>query len=373
MRPRTLLAWGLPALGLVIITYYVLELGPERLVGAFRTMGAWIAVLLAAPVFLFAVHALAWGLTMSPENRRRLGWFRLTALQTFSFGLSGMLPMQVFISEPLKLAFVRDTNVDREDFAASLLIDNTLNGISIFLVAAGGMAYLALALVTDNGIRLLVLALTVACVIGFTVLILAQKRGLFTGVLNLLGRIRVLSGFRDRHVERTGRIDAHVRRFYAGNRANFFAVLFLHTLEKAQGVFEFWIIFHALGMDVSWGDCFFIFAVASTLDNLLFFAQVGGMEAWVSSTLSWMGLTRDGVHITAALFRRVRFLFWALVALLLIRPTRRLLLRERGGAAPVPESGWPDRDNAVPWLRPAGDLPPPTPRPDRGHLSARGE
>ena len=83
--------------------------------------------------------------------------------------------------------------------------------------------------------------------------------------------------------------------------------MFCHTLEKAHGVFEFWVIFHALGMDVSWGDCFFIFSVASTLDNALFFAQVGGMEAWVSSTLAWMGITRDGINITAIANRREKF------------------------------------------------------------------
>jgi len=54
------------------------------------------------------------------------------------------------------------------------------------------------------------------------------------------------------------------------------------------------------------------------------FAQVGGMEAWVSSTLAWMNVTKDSINITVALFRRVRFLFWALVALAMIKPTRRL-------------------------------------------------
>ena len=75
---------------------------------------------------------------------------------------------------------------------------------------------------------------------------------------------------------------------------------------------------------MSLGDCFFVFAVAQSLENLLFFAQVGGMEAWVSSTLAWMNVTQESINITAALFRRVRFLFWALVALAMIWPVRRM-------------------------------------------------
>jgi hypothetical protein len=146
-----------------------------------------------------------------------------------------------------------------------------------------------------------------------------------TGALELCGRLPGLAAFRDRHLAQTRRIDEVVRRFYLERRPAFLLVLFLHVIEKAQGVAEFWVIFHMLGMDVSWDACFFVFSVATTLENLLFFAQVGGMEAWVSSLLAWMNITRDSINITAALFRRVRFLFWAVVALAFVGPTRRLM------------------------------------------------
>jgi len=326
---RQHVGWLLAALGVCVIAYFVHRLGLDRLVEAFSTMGWGLAILLALPLYLYFVHAVGWGYTLSRENRQRIGLLRLTALQTFSYGISGVQPMQFLVGEPLKLSFLKGTGCDREDVAASLLLDNTINAIAIFLVGAAGLVYLVVALVAALWVRLLITGVLAAFVALFGGLILIQKRGMLTGVLNLLGRLRPLAAFRDRHVEQTERIDGRVRLFYNENHRGFWLALFYHMVEKAHGVAEFWVIFHLLGMDLSLGTCFFVFSVAQSLENMLFFAQVGGMEAWVSSTLAWINVTQDSINITAALFRRVRLLFWGLVALLMIAPLRRMFATDR--------------------------------------------
>lgn len=323
---RKLISALLAAAGSVVIGYYVHRLGLHQLAEAFRTMGLGIVALLLAPLFLFSVHTLGWRQTLSVENRKKIGFFRLLSLQTFSYGIAGVVPMQALIAEPLKLAFLRGTHYDKEDFSASLLVDNTINGLAIATVAASGMVYLAVALVPGVLVKVVVGGVMLVTVGLFALAIRLQKRGLFAPVLGLLGRLPALAAFAARHRAGAERIDGHVRRFYSENRRGFYLAYLFHVLEKAHGVAEFWLIFNLLGMDVGLGTCFFIFSVVSTLDNLLSFAQVGGMETWVSGLLSWMDITRDSINITAALFRRVRLVFWALVALLLLGPIRRLLL-----------------------------------------------
>lgn len=326
MDRKKLAALLLPLAGLGVIAYFVHQAGAAHLWTALRSMGWGLAVLLTLPLFLFFVHAVGWSYTLSEENRKKLGLFRLFALQTFSYGISGMLPLQVFVSEPMKLLFLRGADYDKEDFAASLLLDNTINTFAIFAVAAGGMLYLVMIMTPTFTIKLVLGGLLVGGLGAFWGLIRIQQRGLFTGGLNLLGRLPGLAGFRDQHLAPVERMDDRVRVFYQAHPRAFWASLGFHILEKAQGVAEFWVIFHWLDMNVSWGACFFIFSVVSTLDNLLFFVQVGGMEVWVSSLLSWMKLTQDSIHITAALFRRIRFLVWALLALLLVIPIRKLFV-----------------------------------------------
>ena len=326
-RLKRHLGWIMTLLGLGVIAWFVHRLGVPALLKAFRTMGWGLAVLLALPIFLFFVHAVGWSFTMSAANRRKIGLFRLTLLQAFSYGVSGMVPAQIFVSEPLKLVFLKGADYDKEDFAASLVTDNTINTVSIFVVAAAGLVYLALFIVEGLLVKLLVAGLIAGSFALFAGLILLQKKGLLTGLLNLLTRLPPLTRICEQNREKVERVDANVRKFYVENRRGFYLSLACHILEKAQGVAEFWVIFYILGMEVSWGACFFIFAVVSTLDNLLFFAQVGGMEAWVASLLSWMSITRDSINITAALFRRVRFLFWALVALAMVGPLKRVFRR----------------------------------------------
>lgn len=324
MRIGRALAWILPIVGLGVIGFYVRALGMDRLSLALHTMGAGVAILLALPIFLFVVHAIGWSYTLSPENRKKIGLLRICILQTFSYGISGMVPLQSFVAEPLKMAILKDTDYDREDFAASLLVDNTINGFAIFAFAGAGLAYLGLFLNTSPLIKAMTLGLIVLMALASFALIGAQKRGLFTAVLGLLARVRIARAFVDRHRPQAERVDLTVRRFYEENRRGFYLAFFLHVLEKAHGVAEFWVVFKLMGLNVSWGSCFFLASVVNGLDNILFFAQVGGMEAWVSWLIAWMGLTRDSINITAALFRRLRFLFWALVALLLVPATRRL-------------------------------------------------
>jgi hypothetical protein len=330
----------LPVIGAGVVGYFVSRVGLDPLAQAFRQAGWGMVPLLLAPLFLFTMHAIGWSFTLSRENRRAVGLPRLVALQTFSYGISGIVPLQVFLAEPLKLAFLRGTDVDTEDFAGSLLIDNTINGISIFLVSASGMLYLAFFMMAETWARIVVGGVSLLVVLAFVGIIALQKRGILTILLASLGRARFLRAFAEHHRAQATRIDVGVHEFYSHNRRGFFAALFFHLIEKAHGVVELWLIFHMLGMEVPWGTCFFVFSVVTTLDNVLFFLQLGGMETWMSTLLSWLALTRDSLHITAALFRRVRFLFWALVGLLLIPVTRRAFLHglPRSSPTPVPAS-----------------------------------
>ena len=278
------------------------------------------------------MHAVGWN-TLSPENRRKIGLFRLTLLQTFSYGISGVLPMQAVVSEPLKLAFLKGTGVDKEDFASSLVLDNTINGVAIIIVALMGLFYFAYALVSDTTLQLLVGGATLVMSAALVGLVALQRRGIFGLAIACMERIPRLRAFAASKREQALRVDAIVRRFYDTDRRGFVLCLFFHVLEKVHGLVEVWLIFALLGMEVSWATCFFIFAVLNTLDNLLFFIQVGGMEAWMSSLLAWLELSRESINIKAALFRRLRFVFWALIATLMIPWTRKLMLRAEHPAA----------------------------------------
>jgi hypothetical protein len=338
MQRRHLVSWALLAIGLGVVGYYVYALGPDRLLFALRSAGFGLALLFTLPLYLYVVHTFAWRLTLSRKNRRDLGLFRLIVLQTFSYGISGMLPLQMFIAEPLKMAILKDVDYDKEDFAASLLLNNTINGFAIVAFATAGLCYLGLVLETSLVGKLVALGFVALMIVLGAGLIAVQKRGVFAGSLALLGRIASLRAVSERHRAQAERIDDVARAFYQHDRAGFYLCFLLHCLERAFYVAEFWLVFHLMDQTISWGSAFFIASVVTSLDNLLFFAQVGGMETWISSLLAWMQLTRDSINITAALFRRLRMVFWALMALLLVPATRRFFAASTARRAHEPRA-----------------------------------
>ena len=140
------IGWLLVAIGFTAISYYTNQLGIGNLFLAFQKMGWGIVVLLTIPLFLFYIHAVGWSYTLSKENRQKIGLFRMTVLQSITYGISGVLPLQGIVSEPLKLLFINGEDYDKDDFAASLVIDNTINGIAIFAVATAGLIYFAISI-----------------------------------------------------------------------------------------------------------------------------------------------------------------------------------------------------------------------------------
>ena len=100
------LSWLVIAVGSALVVYFAAAVGPLRLLAAAAQMGWGLAALLALPVLLYLVHAIGWAYTMSAGNRARVGLARLTALTAFSYGLAGVIPLQVFTDQGINLTNV---------------------------------------------------------------------------------------------------------------------------------------------------------------------------------------------------------------------------------------------------------------------------
>jgi len=317
------LTWGLMVLGIILIAYYLNDLGLHNLISAAAKMPLDLSLILLAPISLYFIHAVGWSYTMSRRNRTLSGIARLTLLQGFSYGIGGVIPFQAAFSEPMKLSFLRNNIYDREDLIISLVIDNSINGIAIAAWGIGGLFYLALFMTKSTGLRITLIAIVILA-IGISYAVIAiQTKGLFQKLLRFIKKIGPLAKSAEKRMKGAAAFDERMSSFYTTRRLDFFKSLVCHLLEKIHGVVEFWLIFHGLNHPISWAKCFFIFSVTSTLDNLLFFMQLGGMEAWISSLLVAMSIHQHKINITAAFFRRIRLVFWAFVAIVFWLSTRR--------------------------------------------------
>ena len=326
---KKIISVGLTIAGFAAIGFFVNKLGLQNLLNAFKQMGWGILVIILIPIYLYVMHAIAWSFTLSKENRKKIGLFRLIVLQTFSYGIAGIQPFQGMVSEPLKLVFLKDKQYDKIDFTSSLLLNNTMNGFSIITVFILGLIYMMFLPMTSLFVKILIISSILLIVFILYLVIFIQKKGVFSGILLLIGRIPLFRKFKDKHIQKTRDIDDRVKWFYEKNRKCLYLSYLFHVLEKIHGVFEFFFIFYFLNMPVTIMTSFLIFFIINILDNVLFFIQIGGMEVYISTLLHLLKMTKDSINITVALFRRVRILFWGILALLLIYPMKRLFTKKQ--------------------------------------------
>lgn len=313
---KRVITWLLILIGIILIGYYLNDLGVSTLLSTMQKMPLALSLILFSPILLYLLHTQGWIHTMSEENRRSIGFWRLSLLQSFSYGMGGVIPFQAAFSEPMKLSFLKKGDYDRDDLIASLVIDNTINGIAIALWGIGGVIYLAFFLVHDLGLKFVLFGVVLITLLFCIALIAFQKKGMLTTLLKGLAIIPLFRSFTRRHEGSAQAFDQRMRNYYNSRKKDFYLSLLYHSAEKLHGVFEFWIIFFGLKQTVTLGQCFFIFSVTSTLDNLLFFMQLGGMETWIAALLTALSLDRNKINITTALFRRIRLIFWAILAIL---------------------------------------------------------
>jgi hypothetical protein len=157
-----------------------------------------------------------------------------------------------------------------------------------------------------------------------------QKKGLFENTLLLLSKIGMFKKYSEENLHRFQTIDTKIRHFYRQQKKSFMLSLCFHFLERIHGIAEFYLIFILLRPDkpVSIFSCFLIYGIVNGLDNILFFIQIGGMETYTSILLKALALSKDSLNIAVPIFRRMRILFWIIMAFLLIYPVQLMVKRK---------------------------------------------
>lgn len=322
-------------LGCLIIFYYVHQLGFQNLIDKIIGAGWRLVLLFILPIYWFFMHALGTYFTLNVQNRKRIGIMQLTLLQAIAYGVSWSQPLQGAMGEPFKILFLDKEKHDKQDFTASLLVDNTLNFFSNFIMFVVSILSLILTIQTTWVVKLACLGSISLIFLFLFVVIHIQKKGLFENTLLFLSRLGIFKKYTEKHLVRFQNIDTKIRHFYRHQRKSFLLSLCFHFLERIHGIAEFYLIFILLrpGKPVSLFSCFLIYGIVNGLDNILFFIQIGGMETYTSILLKALDLSKDSLNIAVPIFRRMRILFWIILAFLLIYPVQAMVKKK-----PISES-----------------------------------
>jgi putative membrane protein len=186
MKSLKTLAWILALAGLAVLTGLVAWRGFDEVAGTIAR-GGW-AMLLLALFFIpqCAVFALAWRLLFPPG--RAPGFARAFSAMTVGIYANALLPVADVGGEIIKARIVMKGGTSGADAGASVVLDKTIQTITLVAWAIVGLLTLLALRVSGPSIYAGLIAVA-ALTMGVTGFIVVQHKGMFGGMAGLAARM----------------------------------------------------------------------------------------------------------------------------------------------------------------------------------------
>jgi len=335
---------ALALLGLGLFAYFVWRAGPGEIWANVSKIGWGFAAILLLGGLRFVVRALAWTLCFEPPHRLK---FR-DAFVAYLIGDSAgnIVPLGMVVSEPTKLAMVRD-RVPLVAALSALAVENIFYMVSVALFISCGAAALLAEFPLPKALRLSSYGIIAGALVVLLVAAYALRRQ-WRFLTAALDRAASRGLGRRAHAARRVKAAAFEDRlygFYERRRARFLPI----TLCEAA--------FHLLGVAEAYLTIALISPVAPTLLSAFLLESVNrvitvvfkfvplraGVDELGTGQLARLLTFGETAGVTLAIVRKARTLFWMAAGVALLA-ARGLSLRdvaakaERAPGAPLGEA-----------------------------------
>jgi hypothetical protein len=265
---RILTTIGLLA-GLAAATLLVTWQGFGTIGGALASLGAGLLLLPLA--FLPHLVLAAWSWDLLFAHGRAPGF--ATALRAMWMGLSVdmLLPLASIGGEVVKVRVLMRARVAGKDAGASVVVDKTVQAISLVLWGLIGIAVLVW-IEADRELvagALIASALLAAGIAGF---VFVQRAGTFAFLARVLGKTRAAGAVTAGAVE----LDGAIRALYGQPRRILLAVV-LRLLSRLALTAEVWLAAHLMGVPITPWDALMLKSLTGALRGA---ASLPGLVAW---------------------------------------------------------------------------------------------
>jgi Lysylphosphatidylglycerol synthase TM region len=316
--------------GILLLIWIVWNAGPQQIWSDLRQIGWGLAAIIAIAGLRFAVRAAAWMQCLEAPHALRFSDAFVAVVCGDALG--NATPLGPLVSEPAKVAFVRDRVPLGVAFTA-LAIENLFYTLSVAAVIAAGIIALLLRGGLERELRLaaelgIVVVLTMYAVAAWALL---RRPALISRVIGAASRI-VPWAHLDTRLEKIRRLEQDIYTF-ASRRPGSAAILIateltFHALGVVEVYLTLWMLLDAAPPIVT----SFILETANRLVIVLFkfvpMQQPGLNEVGTVLVAQALGLPKQ-IASTLAIVRRARMVFWQLAGtVLLVRhgvTTRRIL------------------------------------------------
>lgn len=308
------------AAGAALFLFLVAHVGPGVLLANFRRAGFTLIpiVLLWVPVFL--CWNAAWWLTMHGAERVPPFW-RVLVVGVAGHSLNDVTPFAQVGGEPFRIGALSPW-LGAHRAAGSVVTYYMLHATSNMFVWLTGVV-LVLALYHPPAPLVVPLVIVGLLIVALIVFIFTRhQQGIVAPLVRLVSKLPFAGRLTKRieaRSENLEELDRTITSFYRSSPARFWLALALDTIGRFVSMFEYWLVAHAISVNMSVLQSVVIGSFGALAINVIFFMplQAGSKEGGLYFAFQLAGLDPT-LGIFAALVQRVREWTWIGVGLLLI-------------------------------------------------------
>ncbi|HNQ73080.1 MAG TPA: flippase-like domain-containing protein [Verrucomicrobiota bacterium] len=316
---KTIARWILLLLGLSLFGWFIHRAGPAEIWAHVRQLG-WAAPLVLLPylvVYLF--DTWGWQLSFGQYAGTPPRFPTLFRVRWAGEAVNNVIPSGYVGGEAVKAYLLHRRGVPGLTCGTSVVASKTCQVIAqVAFIGLGALLALPV-LPPDSEARHGMIIITLAAFGVVLLLLLLQRRGLFSTVQGVLKTLSLRPKMLERHAAHLRKLDEQIYRFYRTDRRRFFQTTSVFFLGWLADALEIFVVCHLLGLPLTVAEAIAIEAFISVAKAMGIFvpAALGVQESGVVLLFNIFALPIP-LAVTYAILRRGRELFYVLVGGMLL-------------------------------------------------------
>lgn len=277
---------------------------------------AWVFVPVFFVSFLwYALYTEAWRQFLHRLSDG-IRFFDLFRIKLMGEAVNTLTPANFIGGDPMRIYLLRK-NFPVSEGAASVVVDRTLTSaatlvIIIIGITAALFTFESLPMNIKFGVPIVVTASSIFIIF----ILIHQRRGFFSLILNFCLRLGIKREFSEKTVNRFTELDTHIIDFYRENHKGFLIAFACQIAGRFLGVVEVYVIGRAVSDGFSLYAALMLAALAPMVNTVFAFipGAFGVMESAYGGSLYLMHMD-PAIGVTIQIVKRIRSVFWIALGL----------------------------------------------------------
>ncbi len=308
-RVRTLAVRLLGYAGIAVFVFLIIQTGPREIWNTLRRMSALeILALFGLRALYWLIRTWNWKAILA-ASQEEVKVRRIFSARLAAYAVSYMTPAGNLGGETARI-FMLD-RIDRKKTLATVIIDKTIEFFAGIFSVAVAVVFLITQVALPRRQKLSLFAVIAAIILLLVFLLMKQRKGLFTWMLDSLRRVRVRIPFLEKRRDKILETDAHMVDFYSKRYDLFFLIFSSYFFQAWLWALEIYMTFVFLGGALTtYINCYLIVTLGSFYSFLPIPGSMGVYELTYVSIFAFLRIPMSA-GMAVILVRRILGLAWA--------------------------------------------------------------